>query len=153
MDDGIGVDAKPKPPIEGRIYGEISGWITILGIVIALIGTFVSLASGNSIFDYNSTVRDLFSGCREYTIWVKDTVFHTEPYGYWFISKIGYGDGLAMLGIAVAIYGGIVGMVCLFAAMFRSKEVLFYKKGLYTLLALLILSVMLFCAWRAEFAL
>ncbi len=146
-------DVKPEPPLEGKVYGEVSGWITILGIVVALIGTFVSLMSGSSVFNYDSTVRDLFQGCKESTIWVKDTIFHAEPYGYWFVSRLNYGDGIAMLGIAMAIYGGIVGMLSLLAAMFRSKKVLFYKRGLYTLLAFLISVIMLYCAWRAEYAL
>jgi ABC-type Na+ efflux pump permease subunit len=142
-----------RTPLEGKIYGEVSGWLTVLGIIIALIGTFMSLFSSNSIFDYKLTVRDLFQGCDEYTIWTEDTIFHAEPYGYWFISKIDNGDGLAMLGIAVAIYGGIIGMLSLLLVMFRSKDVLFYKKGLYTLLALFISVIMLYCAWRAEFGL
>ncbi len=142
-----------KPPFEGKVYGEISGWITILGIVVALIGNFISLTTGNSIFNYDSTVRDLFQGCGESTIWVKDTVFHAEPYGYWFLSKLSYGDGVAMLGIAMVIYGGIIGVLSLLIVMFRSKEVLFYKRGLYTIIAFLISLIMLYCAWRAEYAL
>lgn len=149
MDDEVNAET----PLEGKVYGEVSGWMTVLGILIALIGILMSLISGNSIFNYDLTVRDLFRGCEENTIWVKDTIFHGEPYGYWFISKINNGDALAMLGIAIVIYGGITGMLSLLASMFRSREVLFYKRGLYTLLAFLISIVMLYCAWRAEFAL
>lgn len=139
-----------KPPLEGRIYGEVSGWMSILGIVIGLIGVAVGL-SGNSIFNYSTTVQDLLGGYSEDVLWVRDSSIHSEPYGYWFLSVAANGDGVAMLGIAIMIYGGIAGMFCLLLSMLINRRILFYKKGLYFLLAAIILSVMLFCAWEAEF--
>jgi hypothetical protein len=146
MDAGI-----VNPPLEGRIYGEISGWMTVIGIIISIAGVTIGLM-GNSIFDYSSTIYDLLKGCPEGELWVKDSKFHSEPYGYWFLTTLNTGDGIAMFGIAVAIYGGIIGIICLLISMLRSKEVLFYKKGTYFLLALTILAIMMFCAWEAEFA-
>lgn len=145
VDDEIGV----KFPLEGRIYGEVSGWLTVIGIFIAIVGVIIGIA-GNSIFDYQSTVNDLLSGLNEEKIWEKDTYMHTVLHGYWFLSILHTGDGIAMFGITTVVYGGIVGMICLLASMFRSREVLFYKKGLYTILATVILSVMLLLAWEAS---
>jgi len=145
MDDEMRV----KSPLEGRIYGEVSGWLTIIGILVAIAGVIIGI-SGNSIFDYQSTVKDLLSGLNEEKVWEKNTYMHTELHGYWFLTILHTGDGIAMFGIATVVYGGIVGMICLFASMFRSREILFYKKGLYTILAITILSVMLLLAWEAS---
>ena len=140
-----------NPPLEGRIYGEISGWMTVAGIVIGIAGVLIGLL-GNSIFDYPSTVQDLLAGYCEEELWIKDTTFHSEPYGYWYLAVLNTGDGIAMFGIATAIYGGIAGMIGLLISMFRSREVLLYKRGVYFLLASLILGIMIFCAWEAEFS-
>ena len=145
MDDEMRV----KSPLEGRIYGEVSGWLTIIGILVAIAGVIIGI-SGNSIFDYQSTVKDLLSGLNEEKVWEKDTYMHTELHGYWFLTILHTGDGIAMFGIATVVYGGIAGMICLFASMFRSREILFYKKGLYTILAIVMLSVMLLLAWEAS---
>jgi len=138
-----------KPPLEGRIYGEIAGWVSILGIVIGLIGVMVGL-TGNSIFDYSIAVKDILKGCSEDVLWTKDSLIHSEPHGYWFLSGIS-GDSIAMIGIAVMIYGGIAGIVCMVVSMLLNREVLLYKRGMYFLLALIILSIMVFCAWESEF--
>lgn len=138
-----------KPPFEGIIYGEIAGWITILGIMIGVAGVVVGL-TGNSIFDYSMAVKDILRGCSEDVLWTKDSLIHSEPYGYWFLSGIS-GDNIAMTGIAVIVYGGIVGIACMVISMLLNREVLFYKRGMYLLLALIILSIMIFCAWDAEF--
>ena len=67
------------------------------------------------------------------------------------MSVINTGDGIAMFGIAMAVYGGIAGLLLLIALTFRSRDVLFYKRGLYTLFAIAILCLMVYCAWEAEF--
>ena len=137
-------------PVEGVVYGEVSGWLTVAGIVIAVVGILIGMA-GNSVFDYPSTVKHLLSGYSEEKIWVDDSIFHSEPRGYWFLGVINTGDGIAMFGIAMAVYGGIAGLLLLIALTFRSRDVLFYKKGLYTLFAIAILCLMVYCAWEAEF--
>ena len=73
MDDEMRV----KSPLEGRIYGEVSGWLTIIGILVAIAGVIICI-SVYSIFDYQSTVKDLLSVLNEDKVWEKDTYMHTE---------------------------------------------------------------------------
>ncbi len=138
---------KPKPPIEGIIYGETAAIITIIGICIAIAGIVVGVTSGNDIVDFQKLVNDLLSGKSEYYIWNHDSKLgdlqHTK---YWFFNMLNYGTGIAMTGIAIAIFGGIVGALGIFISMFRSKEVLLYKKGLYTILSLVIVLILILAA-------
>jgi hypothetical protein len=68
------------------------------------------------------------------------------PEHYWFFMQGMDGDELSMIGIIVAVYGGIVGVWGMFASMFRKMEVLFYKKGLYALFALILGAIMTLAA-------
>jgi len=128
---------RPKPPLEGIVYGVVAAWTTIIGMIIAIIGIIIGIISENDLVDYSSLLSDLLSGKSEAYLWTNDSVLG-NPSGYWFFDKISYGTGLAMTGIAIAIFGGLVGIWGSFFSMFRSRETLLYKKGLYTLLALIV---------------
>ncbi|AIG97895.1 hypothetical protein [Archaeoglobus fulgidus] len=149
--DARRLEDEVEMPLEGIVYGEVSGWLTIIGILVAIAGIIIGVVTGNSVFDYQSTIKDLLSGHDEEKIWTDDSIFHSEPHGYWFLNVIHTGDGIAMFGIALAVYGGIVGLLLLIVFTFRSREVLLYKKGLYTFLAIAIFCLMVYCAWEAEF--
>jgi hypothetical protein len=124
---------KPKPPVEGIIYGEVAAWVTVVGVIIALVGLIIGITSGNDIVDYSKLVNDLLSGKSEYRIWEDDSKL-VNPNGYWFFSQLSSGTGIAMTGIAIAIFGGLVGIWGMVISTFRSREILLYKNGLYTLL-------------------
>lgn len=137
----------PKPPIEGIIYGETAAIITIIGIGIAIAGIFIGVSSGNDIIDFDKLVNDLLSGKSEYYIWNHDSkIGDLQHQKYWFFNMLNCGTGIAMTGIAIAIFGGIIGVLGMFASMFRSKEILLYKGGLYTVLAFVIVLIMVLAA-------
>ncbi len=131
------MEKRPKPPLEGVVYGEVAAWTTIIGMIIAVIGIVIGMTSGNDLVNYPSMINDLLSGKSEAYIWSHDSVLN-HPSGYWFFAKMNYGTGIAMAGIAIAIFGGLIGIWGMIASMFRNREALLYKKGLYTLLALII---------------
>ncbi|WP_202320283.1 DUF1634 domain-containing protein [Archaeoglobus neptunius] len=128
----------PNPPVEGRVYGEIAALITIVGIVIALIGVAINLTKGGELLDTSKLIQGLLEGRSPHEIWKTDSVFKAEPHGYWFFGYLSTGEGLSMAGLAIACWGGVIGAWSIFLAMFRSKEVLLYKKGLYPVLAFVI---------------
>ena len=35
----------PKPPREGIVYGEIAYWLLLIGMIIAMVGTVIYMAS------------------------------------------------------------------------------------------------------------
>ena len=126
---------RPKPPIEGVLYAEISAWITIIGMLVALVGLVVSFIWGGGIMNEEGVLKDLFGGGGENVIWSKDSVFSHLPDQYWFFKHRMDGDELSMIGLVIACYGGVVGVWGMFLSMFRKKEVMLLKRGLYTLLA------------------
>lgn len=137
---------KTEAPFEGIVYAEISGWITIAGMIIAILGLIISFFYGGRIINETGLMRDLFVGKAEGFLWAKDSAFNGMPEEYWFFRQRLDGDELSMIGIIVAVYGGIVGVWGMFASMFRKMEVLCYKKGLYVLFALVLAAIMTLAA-------
>jgi len=135
-----------KAPVEGLVYGEISAWITIAGMVIAFVGLIVGLVHGGGIIQETGLMKDLFSGTRESAIWARDSIFAGMPDHYWFLKQRIGGDEIAMIGLVVACYGGVLGIWGMVLSMFRSREVLLYKKGFYTLLAVVVASIITLAA-------
>jgi len=137
---------RPPAPIEGIIYGEVSAWITIVGMVIAFVGLIIGFIHGGGIIDEIGLMKDLFSGTGESAIWARDSVFSSMPQHYWFLKQRISGDEVSMIGLVVACYGGVIGVWGMFLSMFRNKKVLLYKKGLFTLLALIIATIITLAA-------
>lgn len=127
----IETDRAPKPPVAGIIYGEIAYWVAIIGVLIAMVGIVVYLVSGG-YFDKASICGDLWRGDSARAIWKECAGVAGVPHNYWFLGKLGMGDGLAMLGIAVACLAGVAGMWRVVFGLLRNKG------GIYTLFALII---------------
>ena len=138
---------RPTVPLEGIIYGQISAWITISGLVVSIIGLLISFVYGGDILNENNLLRDLFSGKSESIIWARDSIFSKMPQHYWFFKQRLNGDEISMIGLLIACYGGVVGVWSLLASMFRSKKVLLYKKGFYTILAVIVTSIITLSAF------
>jgi uncharacterized membrane protein len=62
------------------------------------------------------------------------------PHGHWYLGKLGYGDAIAMLGIAVSCFAAVIGMWGATFAMFRDKE------KLYAAFALIVALLLTLCA-------
>jgi hypothetical protein len=137
---------RPKPPIEGVLYAEISAWITVAGMLVAMVGLIAAFLFGGGILDEIGVMKDLFGGRGESVIWAKDSVFASMPEQYWFFKHRLDADEFSMIGLIFACYGGVVGVWAMFFSTFRAKKVLFYKRGLYTFLALLLAVIMTLAA-------
>lgn len=135
-----------KAPFEGILYAEVSAWITIAGVIIAVAGLIIGFLYGGGIINEVGFMKDLFGGLSERSLWNRDSAFSNMPERYWFLKEHMCGDELSMIGLVIACYGGVVGIWGMFASMFRKKEVLFYKKGLYTILAAIIATIMTLAA-------
>lgn len=137
---------KPEVPLEGILYAEISAWITIIGMIAAAVGLIIGFLNGGGIIDDPGLMRDLFVGKGEGYLWAQDSTFADMPEQYWFFRHRIDGDELSMLGMVIACYGGVVGTWVMFLSMFRRKRILLYKRGLYTLLTLIICAVLTLAA-------
>lgn len=123
-------EERPKPPLAGVIYGEIAYWIVIAGTVIAIIGSTMYLA-GAGLVEKSCFLENLWAGCVSETggsigcdastIWERCAGMHM-PHGHWYVNYLGYGDAIAMAGIAIGCLAAVVGMWGAFVGMLRSKE-------------------------------
>jgi len=137
---------KPSVPFEGILYAEVSAWITLAGMVIAVVGLIIGFLYGGGVINEPGMMRDLFLGRGEESIWRRDSVFASMPEQYWFFRHRMDGDELSMIGLVIACYGGVIGVWGMLLSMFRKKEILLYKKGLYTILAAILAAVMTLAA-------
>lgn len=129
-------EERPKPPIAGVIYGEIAYWIVIIGTVIAIIGLAIYLTSPTDsvMVEKSCFLENLWAGCQSETggsvgcdastIWEKCSE-KDMPHGHWYLSYLGYGDGIAMAGIAIGCMSAVIGMWGAFIGMLRSKDTVF----------------------------
>ncbi|AEA46460.1 DUF1634 domain-containing protein [Archaeoglobus veneficus] len=120
----MGREEAPKPPLAGVVYGEIAYWMVIVGMVIAIAGSFIYLTSGGYV-DSECLLAHLWAGADVHTIWEECAGIDEVPHGHWYLGMLGYGDAIAMLGIAIACLAAVVGMWGSVAAMFKEKEMLF----------------------------
>ncbi len=126
-------EERPKPPLSGVIYGEAAYWIILAGTVIAIIGLALYLVapSEDVAVEKGCFLENLWAGCTSETggavgcdadtIWEKCSDMH-RPHGHWYVNYLGFGDAIAMSGIAVGCMAAVVGMWGAFVGMLRSKE-------------------------------
>jgi hypothetical protein len=138
-------DKAPKPPTAGIIYGNIAYRLAIIGMIIAMVGIIIYLASGGYLNE-SALLKDLWRGDTVRSLWVECAGATRIPHGYWFLGRLAQGDCLAMLGIAVACIAGVVGVWGAVFGLLRSKGGIFIIFALVvavilTLSALGILSV------------
>ena len=129
------MDKAPNPPVAAIIYGEITYWIAIIGLIITMVGIAIYLAFGGYL-DKAAITRDIWRGDTVRTIWKDSAGVAEVPRGYWYLGKLAKGDCLAMLGIAVACIAAVVGMWGAFFGLLRSKG------GIYIIFSLLIAAIL-----------
>ncbi len=135
-----------NPFIDGKLYGDTAAWITVIGMSIALLGIVFSAFLGGGVFYSKRLMANLLSGKEVHIIWESSSVFGKSPPKYWFFKEHLCPDVISMIGIAIACYGSIFGLLAMLISMFKRKEVLFYKKGLYTVLTMLITGIVVLAA-------
>lgn len=126
----MGMDTTPKPPIAGIIFGRITYWLAIAGVIIALAGLAIYLTRGGYLNE-TSLLQDLWGGDFVQVIWAKCAGTAEVPHGFWYLGRLAQGDCLAMLGIAIACIAGVIGMWGAVFGMLRSRG------GIYIIFALI----------------
>jgi hypothetical protein len=132
---GMEKDNFPKPPPEGIVYGEVAYWFLVAGVLIAIIGLIIYLASPGYI-DKVGLLNYLWQGCDCGTIWSRLSASARPLPWYSNLGLLVKGDRLAMLGIAIACFAAVFGMWGAALQMVRSK------KKLYLIFAIIIAVVL-----------
>ena len=123
----------PKPLLSGILYGEFAFWLAIGGSVIAAIGIIIYFL-GNQFFDPAKLIAGLLSGKDAAHIWEYAANAHIA-HGHWYLQKLGTGDGISMLGIAISCYAGVVGLYASLIGMLKNRE----KPVIFTVFAVIII--------------
>jgi hypothetical protein len=117
-------DKIPAPPREGIVYGEIAHWLLLIGVIIAIVGLVIYIASPGYI-NKAALLSYLWQGSDCQTIWQEVGGVSQPPAWYSCLSMLGKGDMLATLGIAVACLAAVFGMWGVSFRMLRSKGKLY----------------------------
>lgn len=132
-------EEKPEAPFVGVIYGEITYWITLVGLIIGIVGMVISLG-GSSVMDTSKMVTHLWEGKTIEEIW-KESADQEMPGGHWYLERLSCGDAIAMLGIAVMSIAAVIGMwVSTVITLARDRDTI------YGVLAVIVAVILLLCA-------
>lgn len=130
---------RKKARFEDRIYGEPVYWMTVIGSFIAVIGGLVAFLTTNNFVDTGQWISAVWDGLSKEEIWA--SVGSVEPNGHWYLSHLTTGDGLQVVGLAVALLSINVGLVAAAITMFRKKETVF---ATFAMISAIIITVAMF---------
>jgi hypothetical protein len=128
MENQMERNRAPEVPIAGIIYGRIAYWLAMAGVLIAAVGSVIYLIGGGYL-DQKSLLQNLWRGHTAQTTWENLTGTAGIPHGFWYIERLGQGDCLAMLGIAIVCIAGVVAM---WGVVFEQVR---HKGGIYIIFA------------------
>jgi hypothetical protein len=116
-------ETRPKPSFSGRIYGEIVYWGTILGSVIAIIGSTIAVMVKSNVVEPSYVFSAMWEGKTTATIW--KGAIGTLPKGHWYLPNISTGDGLTMFGLALGVFSVTVGLFASSIPLVKNGDYLF----------------------------
>jgi hypothetical protein len=121
----------PRPPREGIVYGEIAYWLLLIGMMVAIVGSVIYIASQGYV-DKTCLLTHLWQGDDIHAIWEECAGASEVPQGHWYLGMLSQPDAIAMLGIAISCIAAVFGMWGAFFQMLRSG------RKLYLIFALII---------------
>jgi drug/metabolite transporter (DMT)-like permease len=122
-DVSVAEHIRPKVPRAGVVYGEVVYWFTILGSIISIVGATIAVLGADNHLDPSYVFSGIWQGESTTAIW--EGAVGQIPNGHWYLPRVGMGDGLAMLGLAVAVFAVIPGMICSAIVLFMERERVF----------------------------
>ncbi len=98
--------AEERPPVSyaGIIYGDIIYWGTLAGAFVVLLGSIITFTTTNNYIDPSYMLSALLDGKNVNEIWQNAEGIGAIPNGHWYLSVLGTGNGLTMLGIAMGVF-------------------------------------------------
>ena len=102
-------DKAPTPPREGIVYGEVAYWLLLVGVIIAMVGSVVYMASQGYV-DKTCLLDNLWRGSDCLTIWRECAGVSGTPEGHWYLSVLPQPDAIAMVGISISCLAAVFGM-------------------------------------------
>ena len=122
-----------KPLLSGLIYGEIAYWVALLGMAVSIVGIILYLIGVNQFFEPQTLLNELFAGKDVTTIW-HDAADSHVMHGHWYLQVLAKSDAIAMLGIGICCFAGVLGAWGSTIGMIVNKE----KPYIFLVFALII---------------
>lgn len=116
-------ETRPKPSLAGRVYGETVYWGTIIGSVIAIIGSTIAVIVKNNVIELSYAFSAIWEGKDTASIW--KGAIGALPEGHWYLSELLTGDGLTMFGLALGVFAVIPGLFLSAIPLLKKREYLF----------------------------
>jgi hypothetical protein len=132
-------NVKPQQ-LSGLIYGECTFWITIAGMLVSIAGMLYYFAGNSQLLKVDTLMQDLWEGKNPAYIW-KSNGASDAQFEQWKLSNLSFGDGIAMLGISICCFAGVVGAWGAWVGMVISKE-----KSVFFQIFAMIICILLSCA-------
>ena len=107
--------------IAGLIYGECTFWVTLVGMIVSIAGIICCFTGNNQFTKVDTLTKDLWAGKNPAHIW-KTSSDPEILSGRWNLKKLSCGDGIAMLGISICCFAGVIGAWAAMAGMIINKE-------------------------------
>ena len=129
-------ETRPKPTLSALVYGETIYWGTIVGSLIAIIGSILAFLRQTNVMEPGYVFTAIWEGKTNAEIW--EGGLGSLPNGHWYLSSLSSGDALTMFGLALGVFVVIPGMFG--SALFLLKE----KKYLFGVLGIIGVCITLF---------
>ena len=114
-------EPRPKPLLSGIVYGECVFWLALAGMIMGMIGVGIWLSGDTQFFDADILMHELLAGEDVRTIW--ETAAGSDVlHRHWYISRLSYGDGMAMLGVGICCCAAVIGTWAAVVTMLLAKE-------------------------------
>jgi len=97
-------ESRPAVSYAGIIYGDIIYWGTLAGAFVVLLGSIITFTTTNNYIDPSYMLSSLLDGKNVSEIWQGAEGIGAAPNGHWYLSVLGTGNGLTMLGIAMGVF-------------------------------------------------
>jgi hypothetical protein len=120
---------RPEIPFAGLVYGEIIYWGTLLGSVIAVIGSALNFVTTNNYIEPSYMLAAVWEGKSVADIW-ENSAAAAVPHSHYYLAHLSAGDGLTTAGLALGVFVVIPGLLAAALVMFKNKEVLYGMLGL-----------------------
>ena len=128
-----------KARFEDLIYGEPVYWMTVIGSFVAVIGGLVAFLTSNNFVDTGQWISYVWDGMSKEEIWA--ATGNAAPNGHWYLSHLTTGDGLQVVGLAIALLSINVGLIASAVTLFRKKETVF---ATFAMISAVIITVAMF---------
>lgn len=117
-------ETKPKPSLSGRMYGETVYWGTIIGAVIAIMASTMSVIMvERNVIEPSYVFSAIWVGEDTASIW--EGAIGALPEEHWYLAELTTGDGLTMLGLVVGVFVVTPGLLLASIALLKKREYLY----------------------------